>query len=65
VAHIDYAPIAPESQAAWLSNMPSDEEAGWGAEANNDALRLEVETACLASGLPPPPVPPCPCRSLS
>jgi hypothetical protein len=58
VAHIDYAPIAPETQAAWLANMPSDEEAGWGAEANNDAIRKEVETACLASGLPPPPSPP-------
>jgi hypothetical protein len=60
VAHIDYAPIAPESQAAWLANMPSDEEAGWGAEAINDAIRLEVEDACLASGLPLPPSPPAP-----
>jgi hypothetical protein len=58
VAHIDYAPIAPEAQAAWLANMPSDEEAGWGAATSNEALRLEVETACLASGLPPPPSPP-------
>jgi hypothetical protein len=40
--------------------MPSDEEAGWGAETNNDTIRLEVETACLASGLPPPPSPPAP-----
>jgi hypothetical protein len=54
VAHIDYAPIAPEAQAAWLSNMPSDEDAGWGAESSNDAIRREVESACLASGLPPP-----------
>jgi hypothetical protein len=60
VAHIDYAPIAPESQAAWLANMPSDEEAGWGAEAINDNIRREVETACLASSLPPPPSPPAP-----
>jgi hypothetical protein len=60
VAHIDYAPFAPEPQAAWLANMPSDEEAGWGAEANNNAIRREVETACLASGLPPPPSPPAP-----
>jgi hypothetical protein len=30
-----------------------------GAEANNDEIRKEVETACLASGLPlPPPAPP-------
>jgi hypothetical protein len=58
VAHIDYTPIAPGEQAAWLANMPSDEEAGWGAAANDDAIRLEVETACLASGLPPPPSPP-------
>jgi hypothetical protein len=55
VAHIDYAPIAPEAQAAWLSNMPSDEEAGWGADVNNENIRTEVATACLASGLPPPP----------
>jgi hypothetical protein len=60
VAHIDYAPIAPEAQAAWLSNMPSDEEAGWGADLNNEAVRREVESACLASGLPPPPSPPAP-----
>jgi hypothetical protein len=60
VAHIDYAPIAPETQAAWLSNMPSDEEAGWGAETNNEEIRREVEAACLASGLPPPPSPPAP-----
>jgi hypothetical protein len=55
VAHIDYAPIAPESQAAWLANMPSDEEAGWGADTSNKHIREEVEAACLASGLPPPP----------
>jgi hypothetical protein len=60
VAHIDYAPIAPESQAAWLVNMPTDEEAGWGAETSNNDIRREVETACLASGLPPPPSPPAP-----
>jgi hypothetical protein len=58
VAHIDYAPIAPEAQAAWLANMPSDEEAGWGADTNNKQIREEVEAACLASGLPPPPSPP-------
>jgi hypothetical protein len=58
VAHIDYAPIAPEVQAAWLSNMPSDEEAGWGADTNNESIHAEVTTACLASGLPPPPPPP-------
>jgi hypothetical protein len=59
VAHINYAPSVPTVQAAWLANMPSDEEAGWGAEANDDAIRKEVETACLASGLPlPPPAPP-------
>jgi hypothetical protein len=58
VAHIDYAPIAPEAQAAWLANMPSDEEAGWGADQNNKQIRKEVEAACLASGLPPPPSPP-------
>jgi hypothetical protein len=63
VAHIDYAPIAPETQAAWLANMPSDEEAGWGAEANNETIRREVEDACLASGLPPPPSPPAPSGS--
>jgi hypothetical protein len=60
VAHIDYAPIAPEAQAAWLSNMPSDEEAGWGAGMSNENIRAEVATACLASGLPPPPSPPAP-----
>jgi hypothetical protein len=60
VAHIDYAPIAPETQAAWLANMPEDEEAGWGAEVNNEEIRREVESACLASGLPPPPSPPAP-----
>jgi hypothetical protein len=58
VAHIDYAPIAPETQAAWLANMPSDEEAGWGADTSNKHIREEVEAACLASGLPPPPSPP-------
>jgi hypothetical protein len=59
VAHIDYAPAVPSVQAAWLANMPSDEEAGWGAETNDEAIRKEVETACLASGLPlPPPAPP-------
>jgi hypothetical protein len=58
VAHIDYAPIEPQEQAAWLANMPSDEEAGWGTEANNDDIRREVESACLASGLPLPPSPP-------
>jgi hypothetical protein len=64
VAHIDYAPIAPEAQAAWLANMPSDEEAGWGAGANNKLIREEVEAACLASGLPPPPpTPPAPSGS--
>jgi hypothetical protein len=58
-AHIDYAPIAPEEQAAWLTSMPSDEEAGWGAETSNAAIRKEVEDACLASGLSlPPPSPP-------
>jgi hypothetical protein len=60
VAHIDYAPIAPEAQAAWLSNMPSDEESGWGAGMNNENIRAEVTTACLASGIPPPPSPPAP-----
>jgi hypothetical protein len=60
VAHIDYAPIAPEAQAAWLSNMPTDEDAGWGAGDNNENIRVEVATACLASGLPPPPFPPAP-----
>jgi hypothetical protein len=59
VAHINYAPIEPLAQAAWLANMPSDEEAGWGADANNDSIRKDVEMACLASGLPlPPPAPP-------
>jgi hypothetical protein len=58
VAHIDYAPLVPSEQAAWLVNMPSDEEAGWGASANDAAIREEVETACLASSLPPlPPAP--------
>jgi hypothetical protein len=60
VAHIDYAPLAPEAQAAWLSNMPSDEEAGWGADLNNESVRREVEDACRAGGLPPPPSPPAP-----
>jgi hypothetical protein len=60
VAHIDYAPIAPEAQVAWLANMPSDEEAGWGADANNEQIREEVKAACLTSGLPPPPSPPAP-----
>jgi hypothetical protein len=63
VAHIDYAPIAPETQAAWLANMPSDEEANWGAGTNNETIRREVEVACLASGLPPPPSPPAPSGS--
>jgi hypothetical protein len=58
VAHIDYAQIHPAEQAAWLANMPTDEEAGWGAESSNAAIRKEVEDACLASGLPPPPSPP-------
>jgi hypothetical protein len=64
VAHIDYAPLDPQSQAAWLANMPSDEEAGWGAEANNDTILKEVEMACLASGLPLPPSAP-PATSLA
>jgi hypothetical protein len=63
VAHIDYAPIAPETQAAWLVNMPSDEAANWGAGANDETIRREVEDACLASGLPPPPSPPAPSGS--
>jgi hypothetical protein len=38
--------------------MLSDEEAGWGAEVSNSAIRKEVEEeACLSSGLPPPPPP--------
>jgi hypothetical protein len=57
VAHIDYAHIEPTEQAAWLANMPTDEEAGWGAEVSNPAIRKEVEEACLSSGLPPPPAP--------
>jgi hypothetical protein len=35
VAHIDYVQTKPEEQAAWLTNMPTDEEAGWGAESSN------------------------------
>jgi hypothetical protein len=58
VAHLDYTQIVPTEQAAWLANMPSDEEAGWGAESSNATIRKEVEEACLASGLPPPPSPP-------
>jgi hypothetical protein len=58
-AHINYAPIEPQEQTAWLANMPSDEEAGWGAEAIDNTICKEVETACLASGFPlPPPAPP-------
>jgi hypothetical protein len=57
VAHLDYAMTEPTVQAAWLANMPTDEEAGWGAEVSNSAIRKEVEEACASSGLPPPPAP--------
>jgi hypothetical protein len=43
--------------------MPSDEEANWGAGTSNEVIRREVEDACLASGLPPPPSPPAPSGS--
>jgi hypothetical protein len=57
-AHIDYAALVPAEQAAWLANMPTDEEAGWDADAANSSIRKEIEDACLASGLAPPPSPP-------
>jgi hypothetical protein len=57
-AHIDYAAPTPSEQAGWLTNMPSDEEAGWNADSSNSSIRKEIEDACLASGLVPPPPPP-------
>jgi hypothetical protein len=57
-AHIDYAAPTPSEQAGWLTNMPSDEEAGWNADSSNSSICKEIEDACLASGLAPPPPPP-------
>jgi hypothetical protein len=36
VSHINYAELEPSENMQWLANMPTNEEAGWGADAAND-----------------------------
>jgi hypothetical protein len=61
MAHIDYAEEAPSESMAWLANMPTDEDAGWNAEASNNVIQKEITSALVASGSTlPPPSPPAP-----
>jgi hypothetical protein len=47
-AHLDYAPVEPLQAEAWLHNMPTDEEGGWGANALNEEICKD-----LSDVLPP------------
>jgi hypothetical protein len=38
---VDYTPADPDAREAWLTNMPSNHEAGWGADEMNQDLRSE------------------------
>jgi hypothetical protein len=42
VAHIDYSQAEPSKAMEWLANMPSDEEAGWNADATNATVRKDI-----------------------
>jgi hypothetical protein len=59
-AHIDYAHTTPSESMSWLANMPTDEAAGWDAEASNATIAREIRDAPTASGSGPPPITPAP-----
>jgi hypothetical protein len=58
-SHINYAHITPSESMEWLANMPTDEDAGWNAEASNATIAGEIRNAPVESGsaLPLSPAP--------
>jgi hypothetical protein len=48
--------MEPSETTAWLANMPTDEEAGWNADAANATIREEI-SAAIVTGPVPNPVP--------
>jgi hypothetical protein len=59
-AHLAYAEETPSESIAWLANMPTNEEASWGAAASNNTISKEVADAVVASSSTLPPLPPAP-----